>query len=145
MARRGLTNRVCAALAMLACSLQLAWSSAASATSVVQVHFEDLAAQAEVIFEGSPLDAVPAFPKNINVAAALSLAGVGAERTLVRIVVDPDAERNCHQIEMEGEFGRLTTKTENLPAPFNPRTSYLAALSAVACLQKITGTLKVGG
>jgi aspartate dehydrogenase len=105
----------------------------------------DAIKEAEVIFEGTPLDAVPAFPKNINVAAALSLAGVGAERTMVRIVVDPNIERNCHQIDMEGEFGRLTTRTENLPAPFNPRTSYLAALSAVACLRKITGSLKVGG
>jgi len=98
-----------------------------------------------VIFEGTALEAVPAFPKNINVAAALSLAGVGAEKTLVRIVADPRVTRNIHSIEVEGEFGRLVTRTENLPAPFNPRTSYLAALSAVACLKRITACLRIGG
>lgn len=98
-----------------------------------------------VIFEGNALEAVPAFPKNINVAATLSLAGIGAEKTVVRIVADPKATRNSHQIEVEGEFGRLTTRTENLPSPFNPRTSYLAALSAVSCLKKITSPLKIGG
>ena len=101
--------------------------------------------QERVIFEGNALEAVPAFPKNINVAAALSLAGIGAEETMVRIIADPDVTRNSHQIEVEGEFGRLTTRTENLPSPFNPRTSYLAALSAVACLKKITSPLKMGG
>ena len=99
----------------------------------------------QVIFEGSALDAVPAFPKNINVAAALSLAGIGAQKTMVRIVADPKATRNTHSIEVEGEFGRLVTRTENLPAPFNPRTSYLAALSAVACLKRITASLRIGG
>ncbi|MGA1864627.1 MAG: aspartate dehydrogenase domain-containing protein, partial [bacterium] len=98
-----------------------------------------------VIFEGSALEAVPLFPKNINVAAALSLAGVGPKRTAVRIIVDPKIKRNTHQIEVEGEFGKFITRTENLPAPFNPRTSYLAALSAIACLRKITNPLKLGG
>lgn len=99
----------------------------------------------ETVFEGSALDAVSAFPKNINVAAALSLAGIGAERTEVRIIADPGSTRNSHQIEVEGEFGSLITKTENLPSPFNPKTSYLAALSAVSCLKKITGSLRIGG
>jgi aspartate dehydrogenase len=105
----------------------------------------DAVKEERVIFEGTALEAVPAFPKNINVAAALSLAGVGPKRTIVRIIVDPKIKRNSHQIEVEGEFGKLITRTENLPAPFNPRTSYLAALSAIACLQKITNPLKLGG
>ncbi|MBN2374547.1 aspartate dehydrogenase [bacterium] len=99
----------------------------------------------QIIFEGNALEAVKAFPKNINVAAALSLAGVGPSDTKIRIVADPRAIRNTHQIEVEGEFGRLMTITENLPSPFNPRTSYLAALSAVSCLRKITSPLKMGG
>ncbi len=98
-----------------------------------------------VIFEGTALEAVTAFPKNINVAASLSLAGVGPKRTIVRIIADPKVKRNSHQIEVEGEFGKLLTRTENIPAPFNPSTSYLAALSAIACLKKITNPLKLGG
>lgn len=105
----------------------------------------DAIKEEKVIFEGTALEAVPLFPKNINVAAALSLAGVGPKRTTVLIIVDPKIKRNTHQIEVEGEFGKLITRTENLPAPFNPRTSYLAALSAVACLRKITNPLKLGG
>ncbi len=97
-----------------------------------------------VIFEGNAFEACKSFPRNINVAAALSLAGVGAERTIVRIVVDPDSKRNIHNVELEGEFGRLTTMTENLPSPFNPKTSYLAALSAIACLKRITSSLTIG-
>jgi aspartate dehydrogenase len=105
----------------------------------------DTIKEERIIFEGPAIEAVPLFPKNINVAAALSLAGVGPKRTIVRIIVDPKIKRNSHQIEVEGEFGKLITRTENLPAPFNPRTSYLAALSAIACLQKITNPLKLGG
>lgn len=99
----------------------------------------------QIIFEGNARDAIRGFPKNINVAVTLSLAGIGAEKTMVRIIADPAAARNCHQIEVEGEFGRLLTLTENLPFPFNPRTSYLAALSAISCLRKITSPLKLGG
>lgn len=96
------------------------------------------------IFEGNALSACKAFPKNINVAAALSLAGIGPERTMVRIIADSKATRNSHQIEVVGEFGNLLTRTENLPSPFNPKTSYLAALSAVACLKRITSSLILG-
>lgn len=108
------------------------------------IDLEGLSAE-KVLFEGNALEAVKAFPQNINVAASLSLAGIGPEKTLVRIIADPDAKRNSHQIEAEGEFGRLLTRTENLPSPFNPRTSYLAALSAISCLKNITRCLKIGG
>jgi aspartate dehydrogenase len=96
------------------------------------------------IFSGSAAEAVPAFPANINVAAALSLAGIGAQKTEVRIIADPGCERNSHQIEVEGDFGKLTTKTENVLAPFSPMTSYLAALSGIALLRRITSPLVVG-
>jgi aspartate dehydrogenase len=96
------------------------------------------------IFSGSAAEAVPAFPANINVAAALSLAGIGAEKTEVCIIADPGCERNSHQIEVEGDFGKLTTRTENVLAPFSPRTSYLAALSGIALLRRITSPLVVG-
>ena len=88
-----------------------------------------------VVFEGIALDAAKAFPQNVNVAAALSLAGVGPLDTLVRVVADPHATTNSHEIEAEGAFGRLSTVTENLPSPRNPKSSYLASLSAVAELR----------
>jgi aspartate dehydrogenase len=97
-----------------------------------------------VIFSGSAREAVPAFPANINVAAALSLAGIGADRTQVRIVADPTGDRNVHEIEAEGEFGRLVARMENVPSPHNPKTSYMAALSAIALLRRLTAPLVVG-
>lgn len=97
-----------------------------------------------VLFEGTAAQALPLFPANINVAAALSLAGIGAERTLVRVVADPTSTRNVHQIEAVGSFGRLQIEVENVPAPDNPKTSYLAALSALALLRRLTAPLVVG-
>ena len=97
-----------------------------------------------VLFEGSCREAVKAFPQNINVAASLAFAGVGLEKTRVRVVVDPALKRNVHQIVVEGDFGRLETRTQNLPSPINPKTSYLAVLSAIATLKGIVNPLKVG-
>lgn len=97
-----------------------------------------------LIFSGSASEAVPAFPANINVAAALSLAGIGPAKTEVRIIADPGCNRNTHEIEIEGEFGKLLARTENVLAPFSPRTSYLAALSAIGLLRRITSSLVVG-
>ena len=97
-----------------------------------------------VIFEGTAQEAVKAFPANINVAASLSLAGIGPEKTRVRIIADPGSSANIHQIEVMGKFGKLTTRTENLPCPSNPKTSYLAALSAVATLKSIAEAAKIG-
>jgi aspartate dehydrogenase len=88
-----------------------------------------------VVFEGNALEAVQAFPKNVNVAAAVSLAGIGPERTQVRVVADPAAAVNSHEIVAEGAFGRLVAVTENVPSPRNAKTSYLASLSAIAELR----------
>jgi len=97
-----------------------------------------------VVFSGSAKEATKAFPKNINVAAILSLAGIGAAKTRVRIIADPRMKRNVHQVDVEGGFGRLSTRTENVPSPGNPKTSYLAALSAIATLEGIVGSVKIG-
>jgi len=97
-----------------------------------------------IIFSGSAEEAVPAFPANVNVAAALSLAGVGADKTEVRILADPGCDKNIHEIEAEGEFGKLFVRMENVPSPTNPKTSYMAALSAIALLRRITASLVVG-
>ncbi len=88
-----------------------------------------------VVFEGNALEAVQAFPANVNVAAALSLAGVGPRETRVRVIADPGATENSHEVTAEGAFGRLCATTVNLPSPRNAKSSYLASLSAVAELR----------
>jgi aspartate dehydrogenase len=98
----------------------------------------------KLIFEGSAKEAVGAFPRNINVAAALSLAGIGAEATTVRIIADPTLTRNVHEIVVEGDSGKIVCRCENLPSPSNPRTSYLAPLSAISTLKNIVNPLKIG-
>ena len=97
-----------------------------------------------LIFEGNAKEAVRAFPANVNVAASLSLAGIGSEETQVKVFVDPEASRNIHEITVEGDFGNFTCRIENVPSPDNPRTSLLAALSAIATLKKITEPLQIG-
>ena len=91
----------------------------------------------QVIFNGTANDAVKAFPKNINVSALLSIAALGPKKTKVKIITSPEYMVNSHEIEVEGDFGRLITKTENVPSPENPKTSFLAPLSAVAALREL--------
>lgn len=97
-----------------------------------------------VLFEGSAFDAVEKFPKNVNVALVLAIAGIGAHKTNVRVIVDPEAVRNTHTIEAEGIFGRMELKVENNPMPNNPKTSLLAALSILAVLQNRGRALRIG-
>ena len=97
-----------------------------------------------LIYEGPAAEACKLFPANVNVAATLGLAGIGAERTIVRVVADPTVSRNIHEIEVKGEFGELKVYVENVPSIENPKTSYLAALSAIATLKKLTEPLQVG-
>jgi aspartate dehydrogenase len=89
-----------------------------------------------VIFEGTAKEAVFLFPTNINVAALLSLTGIGSERTNVKIVADPNTDKNTHHIEAEGKFGKMTFTIENYPDENNPKTSRLAILSAIETLKK---------
>ncbi len=96
-----------------------------------------------LIFEGSAAEAVKAFPANVNVAATLCLAAREGE-VKVRIVADPEITVNRHEITVEGDFGQITTKVENVPSPKNPKTSYLAALSAIATLRSIVEPVKIG-
>jgi len=97
-----------------------------------------------IVFRGSARDAVKEFPQNINVAASLSLAGVGFDKTRVEIVADPVATRNSHKILAHGGFGRLRAEIENMPNPNNPKSSYMASLSAIATLKRITNPIQIG-
>ncbi len=96
------------------------------------------------LFEGSAREAVKLFPENVNVAAVISLAGVGWDRTKVRIVADPAVDRNIHHIKVSGEFGEIVTLSENVKSPENPRTSYLAALSAIKTLKNMESGIDIG-
>ncbi len=100
--------------------------------------------EAQTLFIGPAREAVAHFPENVNVAASLSLAGIGPERTKVQIVADPAAQENQHEVEARGEFGQLVVRVRNVPSQSNPRTSYLAALSAIATLKRIAYPIKVG-
>ncbi len=98
-----------------------------------------------VIYEGPAAEAVRAFPANVNVAAALSLAGIGPEKTRVKIVADPSVTTNQHEILATGSFGELRISVNNVPSPGNPKTSYLAILSAIECLRSICNDgLRIG-
>jgi aspartate dehydrogenase len=90
-----------------------------------------------VIYEGMARDAVRQFPKNVNVAATVSIMGLGFDRTKVTIILDPKTKANSHELIVRGEFGEMISKTSNVPYPNNPATSHLAALSAISTLKRI--------
>jgi aspartate dehydrogenase len=96
------------------------------------------------VFKGNAYDAAAGFPANVNVAAALALAGIGPERTQVEIWADPRLTRNTHTIRVEAEAARFTMTIEGVPSPANPRTGMLTPLSMLACLRGLVSTLKIG-
>jgi aspartate dehydrogenase len=98
----------------------------------------------EVLFSGNAAEAIRRFPRNINVAVTLSLAGLGAERTTVEIVADPAATFNTHTVTIEGEFGTAEITVRNFPSPSNPKTSALAGLSALAALRALSPAIRLG-
>jgi aspartate dehydrogenase len=112
----------------------------------VEAHGIDVHAFTEetVIFEGSARDACKGFPANVNVSAALSLAGIGPDHTRIRILAVPGGTRNMHDIEVRGEFGRMTAHIENVPSATNPRTGKLSYLSALAMLREIVSPVCYG-
>ena len=96
----------------------------------------------EILFEGKASDAVKEFPLNINVAATISMA---CNRDIdVKIIVDPKVDRNVHEITARGDFGEFKTTTMNYPCSANPKTSMLAALSAIRLLKSFNETISVG-
>jgi aspartate dehydrogenase len=98
-----------------------------------------------LIFKGTAEEAVKAFPKNINVSALLSIIGIGAKKTQVKIITSPVYMVNAHEIEVEGDFGRLVSVTENVACADNPKTSFLACLSAFSTLrQALDNFVKIG-
>jgi len=98
-----------------------------------------------VLFDGAAKEAVSLFPKNVNVSALLSLVGLGGNNTSVRVVADPNTDKNTHEINANGKFGNLKITVENVPDSTNPKTSRLATLSAVELLRQIcTKEVQIG-
>ena len=109
-----------------------------------KINLDDIK-ESSTIFEGTASEAVRLFPKNVNVSALLSLAGLGSHETIVKLNVDPNTTKNTHVIIATGKFGRLTTTIENVPDETNPRTSRLAVLSAIETLRSLcTNEIKIG-
>jgi aspartate dehydrogenase len=96
------------------------------------------------VFDGTAREGARGFPANVNVAAALALAGIGPDRTRLEIWADPALERNTHRIELESDSARLVMTVENVPSPENPRTGRITPLSVIACLRGLAGTVRVG-
>jgi aspartate dehydrogenase len=97
-----------------------------------------------VVFDGPAREAVKHFPKNVNIAACVSLAGIGFDKTNIRLIVDPASTRNQHQLICKGRFGEFSCLVKNMPSITNPKTSYLAALSAIATIKKIVSGVWIG-
>ncbi|TPQ32105.1 aspartate dehydrogenase [Bradyrhizobium guangdongense] len=95
------------------------------------------------LFEGTAREAAKGFPANLNVAVALSLAGIGPDKTSVQIWADPTVTRNVHRIEVEADSARFSMSIENIPSE-NPKTGLITALSVIALLRKQRATLSVG-
>ncbi len=98
-------------------------------------HNLDAITETTVIFSGNARDAALTFPKNANVAATAALAGVGFEKTRIKLVADPGVTQNVHRLEAAGAFGRMTLEIHANPSPDNPKTSHMAALSIMRVLE----------
>jgi len=100
--------------------------------------------EAKLVFSGTAREAARGFPANVNVAAALALAGVGPDRTTIDIWADPAVDRNIHRIEVEADAARFSMQIENVPSLENPRTGRLTPLSTIALLKKLSSPLAIG-
>ena len=92
----------------------------------------------QVLFSGPARAGVPHFPQNVNIAAVLSLAGVGFDRTMLEVVADPGLTFNTHTISVAGRTGRFQLVLENVPSPENPKTAWLACYSALAAVKALS-------
>ena len=97
-----------------------------------------------VLFDGTAREGVPHFPANVNIAAVLSLSGIGFDRTRLKVIADPALIFNTHHIEMRGKTGNISIQFENVPSPDNPKTSWLACYSALAALKHAKSPVRYG-
>lgn len=100
--------------------------------------------EAKRVFEGTAREGAAGFPANVNVAAALSLAGIGPDATRLEIWADPAVTRNMHTITVDADSARFTMTIENVPSEENPKTGKITALSVIAALRRLTAPLVAG-
>ena len=96
------------------------------------------------LFDGTAREGVPHFPANVNIAAVLSMAGIGFDRTRLKVIADPALEYNTHFITIRGKTGNISIKIENVPAPQNPKTAWLACYSALAAFKQAKSPVRYG-
>ena len=97
-----------------------------------------------ILFEGPAREGVPHFPANVNIAAVLSMSGIGFDRTRLKVVADPALKHNTHYIDVRGRTGNFSIKLENVPAPDNPKTAWLACYSGLAALKSLNSRVRYG-
>lgn len=99
---------------------------------------------AHTFYDGPARQGVPLFPQNVNIAAVLSMAGIGFDKTRLKVVADPAIKHNSHEIEISGRTGNITIRLQNVPAPDNPKTAWLACYSALAALKLMKTPIRYG-
>ncbi len=104
----------------------------------------DTLREPRVLFEGTAREGVPHFPANVNIAAVLSMAGIGFDKTRLKVVADPALRYNTHTIDVRGRTGNFSIKLENVPAPENAKTAWLACYSALAALKAAQSPVRYG-
>lgn len=104
----------------------------------------DALAAAVTLFEGTAREGVPHFPANVNIAAVLSLAGIGLDRTRLKVVADPGLRFNTHFIRIRGATGTIDLRFESVPSPDNPKTAMLACYSALAAFKQFNSAVRYG-
>jgi len=104
----------------------------------------DRLAHPATLFEGTAREGVPHFPANVNIAAVLSLAGIGFDRTRMKVVADPTLQHNTHYINVRGRTGSIAIKLESVPSPDNPKTALLACYSAIAAVNAFQASARYG-
>jgi len=100
--------------------------------------------EAKLVFKGTAREAAIGFPANVNVAAALSLAGIGPDRTTIEVWADPAVDRNHQSVKAVSDSGECEMQIRNIPTEENPRTGRITALSTIACLQRMTAPMVAG-
>ncbi|MEM9141218.1 MAG: aspartate dehydrogenase [Pseudomonadota bacterium] len=98
----------------------------------------------KLVFKGSAREAAIGFPANVNVAAALSLAGIGPDRTTIEVWADPGVDRNHQSVRAVSDSADCEMQIRNIPTEENPRTGRITALSVIACLQRMTAPMVAG-
>jgi len=104
----------------------------------------DTLKEATVLYEGPVRQGAVHFPANVNIAAVLSMAGIGFDRTKLKVVADPQLVYNTHYIDIKGKTGKISIKFESVPSPDNPKTAMIACYSALAALKEFKATTRYG-